>query len=260
MNVRVLLIEDAPHLRSNFTVSLTLESYKVQAAASLKQAFLSWNDANESEGIDLVLMDLGLPDGSEADFLSAIRQQYSTPVIVMSARRSELEKARLLNMGANAYLVKPFTLPELLACMRSILAMQSKSALATKQLYRFGDICINLRTHCVLRAGTTVDLTPSEYSVLTRLVASAGQVVTDTQLLTQVFGAEQVARNELLRLCMAQLRSKLEVDPAEPHMLQAVPGIGYSLVAPSDTSLSSHMRPLCTSDDAQVIIKNDFTE
>jgi two-component system KDP operon response regulator KdpE len=132
--------------------------------------------------------------------------------------------------------------------------------LGTDKLYLFDDICINLGTQCVLRAGAPVDLTSTEYGVLARLVQSAGQVVTDTQLLTQVFGFGQAARKEVLRLCMAQLRSKLEVDPAEPQMLQAVPGIGYSLAAPRDLSLSTHTLSKCIPDDASVFIKNDFTD
>jgi two-component system KDP operon response regulator KdpE len=260
MSARVLFIEDDPHLRRNFTMSLTLEGYEVQVAASLEQAFLLWNDANESQGIDLVLLDLGLPDGSGANFLSTIRPLNVTPVIVTSARQSEHEKARLLNMGANAFLVKPFTLPELLASIRSILAMQSNPGLGTEKLYLFDEICINLGTQCVLRAGAPVDLTATEYGVLARLVQSAGHVVTDSQLLTQVFGFGQAARKDLLRLCMAQLRSKLEVDPAEPQLLQAVPGIGYSLAAPRDMSFPAHTLPRCIPDIAQVIIKDDFTD
>jgi two-component system KDP operon response regulator KdpE len=112
----------------------------------------------------------------------------------------------------------------------------------------------------VLRAGAPIDLTSTEYGVLARLVQSAGQVVTDTQLLTQVFGFGQAARKEVLRLCMAQLRSKLEADPAEPQMLQAVPGVGYCLAAPRDMSLSTHTLSKCIPDDASVFIKNDFTD
>ena len=229
MSARILLIEDDSALRSNFALSLIAEGYQVRAAASLSQAFELWHDASGAQGIDLVLLDLGLPDGSGDDFLSAIRHQERTPVIVISARNGEQEKARLLNLGAAAYLVKPFTVPTLLDCVESILVARLPQDEVASCRYAFAEISIDLQVGSVLRAGIPVALMPVEYCLLAQLVKSAGKVVTDSQLLSAAMGPQYVDRRDLLRLGMAQLRTKLEADPLEPKLLLSVPGVGYQL-------------------------------
>jgi two-component system KDP operon response regulator KdpE len=233
MSARILLVEDDSALRSNFVLSLTAEGYRVHAAASLSQGFALWRDASGSQGIDLVLLDLGLPDGPGDNFLSAIRPLECTPVIVISARQSEQEKARLLDLGADAYLVKPFTVPALLDCVQSILEARSPQGETQRLRYAFAEIRIDLQTANVLRAGVPVMLTSTEHRLLARLVQSAGRVVTDSQLLTEAMGTGHAGRRDLLRLCMAQLRAKLEANPWEPEWLLTIPGVGYQLAAAS---------------------------
>jgi two-component system KDP operon response regulator KdpE len=233
MSARILLIEDDSALRSNFALSLIAEGYQVRSAASLSQAFAIWHDTSGSQGIDLVLLDLGLPDGVGDDFLSAIRLEELTPVIVISARNGEQEKARLLNLGAAAYLVKPFTVPTLLDCVQSILVARLPQGEVARWSYAFAEISIDLQVGSVLRAGIPVALSSTEYRLLAQLVNSAGKVVTDSQLLSAAMGPQYVDRRDLLRLSMAQLRTKLEANPSEPNLLLSVPGVGYQLAAAS---------------------------
>lgn len=229
MGARILLIEDDSELRSTFSLSLTSEGYQVQTVASLAQAFALWHDASGSDGIDLVLLDLGLPDGSGADFLAAIQPLEHTPVIVISARQREQEKVRLLNMGADAYLVKPFTVPELLACVRSCLDARLLQGEAANWEFSFADIRVDLHLQSVSRGNLPLKLTLIEYRLLARLVQSAGKVVTDSQLLAEAMEPQYASRRDLLRLYMAQLRAKLETNPFEPKWLTTVPGVGYRL-------------------------------
>jgi two-component system KDP operon response regulator KdpE len=244
MRARILLIEDDSALRSNFALSLDAEGYQVHAAACLSQAFSLWQTERGSQGIDLVLLDLGLPDGSGDSFLSAIRPPECTPVIVISARHSEQEKVRLLNLGADAYLVKPFTVPTLLDCVLAVLKARLQQDEPPSWRYAFGEISIDLQTESVVRAGVPVILTPTEYRVLALLVKSAGRVVTDSQLLTQAMGAGYAGRRDLLRHSMAQLRAKLEASPWEPTLLLAVPGVGYQFAVASGPSLASEFAPI----------------
>ena len=233
MSARILLVEDDSALRSNFALTLIAEGYQVRAAASLSQAFALWHDASGSQGIDLVLLDLGLPDGLGDDFLSAVRLEELTPVIVISARNGEQEKARMLNLGAAAYLVKPFTVPTLLDCVRSILVARLPHDEVARWRYAFAEISIDLQVGSVLRAGIPVALSPTEYRLLAQLVICAGKVVTDSQLLSAAMGPQYVDRRDLLRLSMAQLRTKLEANPSEPDLLLSVPGVGYQLAVAS---------------------------
>lgn len=234
MGAHILLIEDDAGLRSNYSLCLTLEGYQVQAAGSLAQAFALWHKAGGSHGVDLVLLDLGLPDGSGDDFLSAVPPLERTPVIVISARQSEQERVRLFELGADAYLVKPFAVPALLACVRDRLDARPQPGQASLLHYTFGDVSIDLQTKTVLRAAKPVNLTPTEHRLLARLVQSAGKVVTENQLMADAMAAEHASRRDLLRLCMAQLRAKFEAEPWEPRWLLTVPGVGYQLaVAPA---------------------------
>ena len=233
MSARILLVEDDSALRSNFALTLIAEGYQVRAAASLSQAFALWHDASGSQGIDLVLLDLGLPDGLGDDFLSAVRLEELTPVIVISARNGEQEKARMLNLGAAAYLVKPFTVPTLLDCVRSILVARLPHDEVARWRYACAEISIDLQVGSVLRAGIPVALSPTEYRLLAQLVICAGKVVTDSQLLSAAMGPQYVDRRDLLRLSMAQLRTKLEANPSEPDLLLSVPGVGYQLAVAS---------------------------
>lgn len=234
MSLRVLLVEDDRELRATLSEALRVEGYEVLAAASLADAHALLAHAGADGGIQIVLLDLGLPDGDGESLLATLRTGRSTPVIVISARETEAPKIRLLDAGADDYLVKPFALGELLARMRVALRHRGTATQPAVTHYTQGDLLIDLRAHRVQRAGDDVHLTPTEFKLLARLVRSAGQVVTHRQLLADVWGAEFIEHTHYLRLYMGQLRAKLEADAADPRRLLTEPGVGYRLVESDD--------------------------
>ena len=226
MSLTVLLVEDDRELRGTLRESLTVEGYAVLAAASLADAHALLSNGR----VDIVLLDLGLPDGDGETLLAALRRGRGTPVIVISARETDDPKIRLLDAGADDFLVKPFSLGELLARMRVALRHRGTPTQAAITHYTQGALQVDLRAHRVRLADEDVHLTPTEFKLLARLVRSAGQVVTHRQLLADVWGAEFTEHTHYLRLYMGQLRAKLEADPADPRRLLTEPGVGYRLV------------------------------
>jgi len=233
VSLTVLLIEDDRELRTTLRDALAVEDYRVLAAASLADARALLAHAGESGGIDLVLLDLGLPDGDGEALLATLRRERGIPVIVISARQSEDPKIRLLDAGADDYLVKPFSLGELLARMRVALRHRGTPVTAAVTRYEHDGLVVDIAAHRIRRDGADVHLTPTEFKLLARLVRNAGQVVTHRQLLADVWGPEYVEHTHYLRLYMAQLRAKLEDDPADPRLLLTEPGVGYRLAEPA---------------------------
>jgi two-component system KDP operon response regulator KdpE len=226
MTLRVLLVEDDPALRNTLRDALQVEGYTVHTAASLSEGRALAAHAAP----DLVLLDLGLPDGDGDALLASLRQRSSAPVLLISARHGEQQKIALLDAGADDYLVKPFSVGELLARMRVALRHRGTRLAPAVTHHRSGGLVVDLAAHRVALDGAPVHLTPTEFKLLARLVRSAGQVVTHRQLLADVWGAEFIAHTHYLRLYMGQLRAKLEADPAEPQRLLTEPGVGYRLV------------------------------
>ncbi|MDG5975055.1 two component transcriptional regulator [Hydrogenophaga taeniospiralis CCUG 15921] len=229
MSERILLVEDDRELRTILREALSVEGYAVQAAASLADARALLQHAERGTAPDLVLLDLGLPDGDGEPFLNELRRQSTAPVIVISAREAEGQKIRLLDGGADDYLVKPFGIGELLARMRVALRHRGRHSQPAVLSYRQGGLDIDLASRRVRRDGQEVHLTPTEFKLLARLVRQAGQVVTHRQLLADVWGAEHTEQTHYLRLYMGQLRAKLEDDSAEPRHLLTEPGVGYRM-------------------------------
>lgn len=234
MSLGVLLVEDDRELRATLRDALQVEGYRVVASASLADARAVICTALADDGLDIVLLDLGLPDGDGESLLAELRREHSTPVIVISARPGEEHKVRLLDEGADDYLVKPFSLAELLARMR--VALRHRGTTVRPVILRYGraDLVVELDTRRVLRRGAEVHLTPTEYRLLARLVRQAGQVVTHRQLLVDVWGPEYTEHTHYLRLYMAQLRAKLESEPADPRLLLTEPGVGYRVAEQED--------------------------
>lgn len=236
MSLRILLVEDDRELRATIRDALRLEGYSVITAASLSEAQVIASQAisQPDSGVDLILLDLGLPDGEGEQLLSRLRRQQNVPVIVISAREQEQQKIQLLDSGADDYLVKPFGIGELLARMRVALRHKGVPLSAAILSYCKAGVHIDLARHQVERNGELVHLTPTEFQLLARLVRSAGRVVTHRQLLTDVWGAEYIEHTHYLRLYMAQLRSKLERNPSDPELLLTEPGLGYRLASMED--------------------------
>ena len=228
--IKVLLVEDDRDLRTTLRDALALEGYEVSTAASLSEGLALWTHARPAP--DLVLLDLGLPDGDGEDMLASLRKRDAVPVLVISARQQDGQKIRLLDAGADDYLVKPFSIGELLARLRVALRHRGTSLKPALTRYEADGLLVDLAAHQVSLQGEPVHLTPTEFKLLARLVRGAGQLVTHRQLLADVWGPEFTEHTHYLRLYMGQLRAKLEADSADPRRLLTEPGVGYRLAEP----------------------------
>lgn len=225
MSLRVLVVEDDREIRGLVQSALALEGYAVQTAVSLSEAQALWAHSPP----DVIVLDLGLPDGEGLDLVRMVRQQSALPILVISARHQEAQKIALLDAGADDYLAKPFSMGELLARLRVALRHRGTSLAAAVTRHALDDLQVDLATRTVLREGQAVHLTPTEFDLLAGLVRHAGRVVTHRQLLTEVWGPEYTEHTHYLRLYMGQLRAKLEKDSAEPRHLLTETGVGYRL-------------------------------
>lgn len=227
MTLRVLVVEDDREIRALIQSSLSVEGFEVQTAVSLSEATALLRHSPP----DVIVLDLGLPDGDGLQLVHEVRRQQSVPIIVVSARHQEAQKIALLDAGADDYLTKPFNVGELLARIRVALRHRGTALAAAVTVHELDDLRIDLAAHSVQRAGEPVHLTPTEFKLLARLVRSAGKVVTHRQLLTDVWGPEYTEHTHYLRLYMGQLRAKIERDPAEPRHLLTETGVGYRLAS-----------------------------
>jgi two-component system, OmpR family, KDP operon response regulator KdpE len=230
MSLQVLLVEDDRELRGTLSAALRVEGYRVVAAASLADARAATSQGGQLGKFDLVLLDLGLPDGDGEVLLTTLQAELRAPVIVISARHTDAPKIRLLDAGADDYLVKPFSVGEMLARMR--VALRHKGRLTNPAVTRYAHdgLEVDVEAYKVWLHGEPVHLTPTEFKLLARLVRRPGQVVTHRQLLLDVWGEEFTSHTHYLRLYMGQLRAKLEANPADPQLLLTEPGVGYTLV------------------------------
>ncbi len=227
MTLRVLVVEDDREIRTLMQSSLSVEGFDVQTAVSIFEAsaMLRHNPP------DVIVLDLGLPDGDGVELVHEARQRHSMPIIVVSARHQEEQKIKLLDAGADDYLTKPFSVDELLARIRVALRHRGTTLAAAVKVHELDDLRVDLVNYVVACKGEVLHLTPTEFKLLARLVRSAGRVVTHRQLLTDVWGPEFTEHTHYLRLYMAQLRAKIEHDPAEPRHLLTETGVGYRLAA-----------------------------
>lgn len=227
----VLVIDDEPQIRRFLRISLLSQRFRVIEAATGAEGMRRATEENP----DLVLLDLGLPDMDGQTVLDALRAHSAVPVIVVSVRGQETEKVQALDNGANDYVTKPFGIKELLARVRSLLRYQGQSNEDRFAVgYRYAGLVIDFAAHRVCLDGEDVHLTPKEYAVLKRLVHHAGRVVTQTQLLHDVWGPTHTHDTHYLRIVVSKLRYKLGDDPQAPHLLQTEAGVGYRLLAEHD--------------------------
>ena len=227
MTLRVLVVEDDREIRALMQSSLSVEGFEVQTAVTLSEASALLRHSPP----DVIVLDLGLPDGDGVQLVREVRMRHSLPIIVVSARHQEAQKIQLLDAGADDYLSKPFSVGELLARIRVALRHRGTALAAAVTVHELDDLRIDLAAHSVLRNGEVLHLTPTEFKLLARLVRSAGRVVTHRQLLVDVWGPEFTEHTHYLRLYMAQLRAKIEREPAEPRHLLTETGVGYRLAA-----------------------------
>ncbi len=227
MNLRVLVVEDDPEIRAIIQSSLSVEGFAVQTAVSLSEASALILHALP----DILVLDLGLPDGDGLSLVQEVRKTHTLPILIVSARHQESQKIQALDAGADDYLVKPFSVGELLARIRVALRHRGTALAAAVTQHTLDDLQIDLSSRLVTVRGEDVHLTPTEFNLLARLVRSAGRVVTHRQLLSDVWGAEFTEHTHYLRLYMGQLRAKIENDPAEPRHLLTETGVGYRLAS-----------------------------
>ena len=223
-----LLVEDEPQIRRFVRAALEAEGWQVHESATLQRGLI---DAGTRRP-DLVVLDLGLPDGDGIDFLGDLRKWSAVPVIVLSARVGEDEKIRALDAGADDYLTKPFGVGELLARVRATLRRQRQPAAPDDGVVRFGDVSVDVQNRLVMRHKQLVHVTPTEFRLLSVLVKNAGRVVTNPQLLREVWGPSNSENGHYLRIYMGHLRQKLEADPAQPQYLLTETAVGYRLLLP----------------------------
>ncbi len=218
----VLVVEDEKQIRRFVRASLEEEGCRVFEAGTLAGGLV---EAGERKP-NLIMLDLGLPDGNGVDFIRNLRGWSDAPILVLSARSNEKDKVQALDAGADDYLTKPFGVAELRARARALLRRQSRTEDASP-LFEFGEVRVDLSRRVVTRNGEPVRLTPIEYRLLCVLLASAGKVLTQRHLLREVWGPSSVESTHYLRIYVGHLRHKLEIDPAQPRHFQTETGVGY---------------------------------
>jgi len=226
IKARILIVEDDADIRRFVRMALESEGHEAFEADSIKRGLIEAGTRRP----ELIVVDLGLPDGDGIDLIRDLRGWSASPVIVLSARSSETDKIAALDAGADDYLVKPFGAGELMARVRAQLRRQMPQGGAGEPLIRFGDVCIDLTRRVVERNGKPLHLTPIEYRLLTYLAAQPDRVVTHRQLLKVVWGPGHGEDTHYVRVHMANLRKKIEAEASMPRHLITEAGIGYRFV------------------------------
>jgi two-component system KDP operon response regulator KdpE len=219
---KVLVVDDEAAILRFLKPALEANDYAMTSAGTMAEALK--RIAGESP--DIVLLDLGLPDGDGKDVIRRAREWSDLPIIVLSAREREAEKIEALDLGADDYVNKPFNVGELMARMRTALRhrMQRKAEIP---VLRVGDLEVDAVRHRVTRAGAEIKLTPKEFELLSFLARHAGRVVTHKQILTAVWGPAHTEDTQYLRVYIGQLRQKIETHLDDPAVILTEPGIGY---------------------------------
>ena len=222
---RILVVDDEQEIRRTVERFLIGHAFTVRAVGSGEDAL----EAEPMFHADLILLDLGLPGIDGFEVIRQVRERTSTPIVVLSVRGAERDKVRALEMGADDYLTKPFGVDELLARVRVALRHAARPQKGSDAVFRSGALAIDRERRLVSVDDRPVQLTPTEYSLLTTLAADAGRVLTDRTLLQRVWGPEYGSESHYLHVYMARLRKKLEPDPGRPEYLLTEPGVGYRL-------------------------------
>jgi len=224
---RILLVDDEPQLLRALGINLRARGYDVVTATEGRAAL----QAAAKTLPDLVVLDLGLPDMDGVEVVSGLRGWSTVPIVVLSARDAQRDKVAALDAGADDYVTKPFGMDELLARVRA--ALRRSSANDAGPVVTTPDFVIDLAARTVLRGDVEVRLTPTEWHVLDVLVRNADKLVPQRQLLQEVWGPAYGTETNYLRVYLAQLRRKLEPDPAKPRYLHTEPGLGYRFSVPA---------------------------
>ena len=219
---KILVIEDEANIRSFVETILETNGYQVFTAGSCRQGMLMYS----SYCPDLIILDLGLPDGDGMEVIESIREIADTPVIVVSARQDEEEKIRALDAGADDYVTKPFYMGELQARIRAALRKRETYTPDKSSCFEQGDLSVDFEKRQVKVAGEEIHLTPIEYRILTLLIANRGKVLTHNYILKEIWGYAEGVEAGTLRVFVATLRRKIEKNPSQPQHIVTEVGVG----------------------------------
>ncbi|MEW4553417.1 response regulator [Vibrio cholerae] len=224
--IKILIIEDEAPIQRFLTVLISGYEYQVKVASTAEQGLhlvANWNP-------HLILLDLGLPDQDGISLTRELRAWTQTPIMVISAREKEADKVQALDAGANDYLTKPFGSEELMARIRVALRLAPSTESVEQTRFELGDLVLDLVLKQVTKAGEPVKLTKTEYNILKLLAKNMGKVLTHKQILKEVWGGNYVEHHHYVRIQVAQLRHKVEDNPAQPRFILTENGVGYRLV------------------------------
>jgi len=217
----ILIIDDEQQIRRLLEITLSANGYKISGAATGKEGLLM---AATGQPV-LIILDLGLPDADGMDVLKKLREWYFKPIIILSVRSSEEDIVKALDNGANDYLTKPFRTGELLARIRA--AVRQGKGTSENPVLNFGTLAIDLANHTARKDNELIKLTSTEFSLLALLAKNEGRVLTHQYILKEVWGMGYIEQTQYLRVFIAQLRKKVEDNPAKPRLLNTESGIGY---------------------------------
>lgn len=221
--IRVLVVDDEPQIVRALRINLTARGYQVRTAATGTAALRAVADGHP----DVVVLDLGLPDLDGTEVIAGVRGWSTVPIIVLSARTDSSDKVEALDTGADDYITKPFGMDELLARLRAAVRRRAVGAAADEPVVTTSSFTVDLAAKKVHRDGAEVHLTPTEWAILELLARNPGRLVSQQQLLTEVWGPGYAKETHYLRVYLAQLRRKLEPEPSRPRHLRTDPGMGY---------------------------------
>ncbi|MDF2186034.1 response regulator transcription factor [Grimontia hollisae] len=225
MKYNVLVIDDEPQIHTFIRISLTAEGFEYVGANSVRSALKVIHDAEP----DVIVLDLGLPDGDGIDVLNQVRASSKTPILILTARDQEDEKIRLLEAGANDYLSKPFGVRELIARIK-VLVRDLVNTDTLSDILEYNRLKINKSTHQAWMDGEEVSLTKKEFAFIEKLMAPPGRLVKQSELLTTIWGQSHENDTHYLRILVSQLRKKLHDSADEQNIIKTESGVGYRLV------------------------------
>ena len=217
----ILIIDDEVQIRRLLEITLSANGYKVSEASTGKEGLVLAATGHPF----LIILDLGLPDTDGLEILKKLREWYQKPILILSVRSSEDDIIKALDNGANDYLTKPFRTGELLARIR--VAIRQSQDLSDNPILKFGSLTIDLNNHIAQKYNEIIKLTSTEFSLLALLAKNEGRVLTHQNILKEIWGMGYITQTQYLRVFIAQLRKKLEDDPAKPKLLITESGIGY---------------------------------
>jgi two-component system KDP operon response regulator KdpE len=217
----ILIIDDEVQIRRLLEITLSSNGYKISEASNGKDGLI----AAATHHPTLIILDLGLPDSDGIEILKKLREWYQKPIIILSVRNSEEDIVQALDNGANDYLTKPFRTGELLARIR--VAIRQNTGTDDNSILTFGSLTIDLTNHTARKNSEILKLTSTEFSLLALLAKNSGRVLTHQNILKEIWGFGYIGQTQYLRVFVAQLRKKIEDDPAKPQLLITESGIGY---------------------------------